>query len=133
MECGRILPKSTFRQCSGCMQQYYCAQECQKVDWEEGHRVPCNTLRRCKHSIRGQDASPFNGPSISQRQEEVSATEPSSVHSSMTPTNPASPNFCFNNLCSERLTRIRNFALSMITAASRQISASYHPTPSFRR
>lgn len=28
--------------CSGCMQVYYCTEECQKIDWKKGHRTVCS-------------------------------------------------------------------------------------------
>ncbi|KAJ7758278.1 hypothetical protein B0H16DRAFT_649476 [Mycena metata] len=46
-ECGRISTRQDFRRCSGCMQTYYCSQECQIADWRapEGHRMRCSNLK----------------------------------------------------------------------------------------
>ncbi|KAJ7616917.1 hypothetical protein DFH06DRAFT_1364665 [Mycena polygramma] len=44
MECLLITDKSNFQRCSGCGVAYYCSKECQKRDWEAGHKKGCPTL-----------------------------------------------------------------------------------------
>ncbi|KAJ7624221.1 hypothetical protein DFH06DRAFT_1230018 [Mycena polygramma] len=42
LECDKILLKSAFQKCSGCLSLYYCSQPCQAQDWVEGgHRRAC--------------------------------------------------------------------------------------------
>ncbi|KAJ7155260.1 hypothetical protein C8R46DRAFT_1041433 [Mycena filopes] len=43
--CGKILPKSSFKRCSGCGYHYYCCKECQVADWRNGHRNHCAITR----------------------------------------------------------------------------------------
>ncbi|KAJ7124401.1 hypothetical protein C8R44DRAFT_147900 [Mycena epipterygia] len=42
MECLKIAVKADFKSCSGCSFVYYCSSECQKSDWEAGHRQWCD-------------------------------------------------------------------------------------------
>ena len=29
--------------CKGCKLKYYCSRECQKIDWNNGHKYTCKT------------------------------------------------------------------------------------------
>ncbi|KAJ7614178.1 hypothetical protein FB45DRAFT_938154 [Roridomyces roridus] len=40
-ECGLIRDSTSLRRCSGCQVFYYCSVECQRNDWEIGHRNAC--------------------------------------------------------------------------------------------
>ncbi|KAJ7060365.1 hypothetical protein C8F01DRAFT_1292725 [Mycena amicta] len=41
LQCGKIQPKSSFAQCSGCKTLSYCSKKCQHADWKNGHRETC--------------------------------------------------------------------------------------------
>ncbi|KAJ7106526.1 hypothetical protein C8R44DRAFT_858171 [Mycena epipterygia] len=44
LECGEIDEKVYFQRCSRCKAFYYCTQECQIVDWQDGgHRGVCRS------------------------------------------------------------------------------------------
>ncbi|KAJ7614134.1 hypothetical protein FB45DRAFT_262510 [Roridomyces roridus] len=45
-ECGSIGESSSLRRCSGCRAFYYCSVQCQRNDWELGHRNACRTHDR---------------------------------------------------------------------------------------
>ncbi|KAJ7635536.1 hypothetical protein DFH06DRAFT_1436089 [Mycena polygramma] len=52
VECGRIQEKKEFRRCGGCRQLLYCSQNCQRLDWNSGHRESCAWhLRRRKEFL----------------------------------------------------------------------------------
>ncbi|KAJ7614192.1 hypothetical protein FB45DRAFT_1064977 [Roridomyces roridus] len=42
-KCSLIKKSSCLRRCSGCQAFYYCSVECQRNDWELGHRHVCHT------------------------------------------------------------------------------------------
>ncbi|KAJ7616155.1 hypothetical protein DFH06DRAFT_110798 [Mycena polygramma] len=44
MECLRITEKSRVQSCSGCRLAHYCSTECQKSDWDVGHKHWCRKL-----------------------------------------------------------------------------------------
>ncbi|KAI6042713.1 hypothetical protein EDC04DRAFT_2658077 [Pisolithus marmoratus] len=47
MKCGRRQPAAEFKQCTGCLQVYYCSKECQSFDWKlGGHRNYCNIIQK---------------------------------------------------------------------------------------
>ncbi|KAJ3523830.1 hypothetical protein NM688_g8660 [Phlebia brevispora] len=39
--CSGIRPAHKLRICTGCFQVYYCNKECQRKDWNNGHREAC--------------------------------------------------------------------------------------------
>ncbi|KAK7016470.1 hypothetical protein R3P38DRAFT_2636214 [Favolaschia claudopus] len=39
--CSHIQPKSVFKRCSGCQEVLYCSTQCQRIDWQRGHRRYC--------------------------------------------------------------------------------------------
>ncbi|KAJ7463539.1 hypothetical protein FB451DRAFT_1492825 [Mycena latifolia] len=45
MQCLKTAEKTAFKSCSGCTSSYYCSPECQKIDWEAGHREWCGKLK----------------------------------------------------------------------------------------
>ncbi|KAK7024680.1 hypothetical protein R3P38DRAFT_2950731 [Favolaschia claudopus] len=52
VECGKLLPKNTFKRCAGCSSVLYCSRECQRVDWRSGHRNACIWHLSNRHRIR---------------------------------------------------------------------------------
>lgn len=47
VKCGKSRPAGEFKQCTGCLQVYYCSKECQSFDWKHGkHRIYCNTIQK---------------------------------------------------------------------------------------
>lgn len=47
--CGA--PESETRkhkQCSACKQRFYCCADCQKFDWQRGHKAECKKLREAQ-------------------------------------------------------------------------------------
>ncbi|KAF7364069.1 MYND-type domain-containing protein [Mycena sanguinolenta] len=42
---GRILKKTDFKRCAGCVYQHYCSTECQIKDWRTSHRELCQQIR----------------------------------------------------------------------------------------
>ncbi|KAJ7641818.1 hypothetical protein FB45DRAFT_1054235 [Roridomyces roridus] len=44
-KCGIIQKSFCLQQCSGCQVFYYCSVECQRSDWEHGHRDTCRFHR----------------------------------------------------------------------------------------
>ncbi|KAJ7106812.1 hypothetical protein C8R43DRAFT_207937 [Mycena crocata] len=44
MACSQIHVKSELQRCSTCLDLYYCSRQCQKSDWEAGHRDACNEI-----------------------------------------------------------------------------------------
>ncbi|KAF6753416.1 hypothetical protein DFP72DRAFT_1069402 [Ephemerocybe angulata] len=59
---GAVIPTSRqSRSCSGCHVVLYCSPACQKIDWEEQHRLECRSARagfrdatavECSHRLR---------------------------------------------------------------------------------
>ncbi|KAJ7440844.1 hypothetical protein B0H11DRAFT_2292758 [Mycena galericulata] len=45
MECGDIRKKEDFKACGQCRRVYYCTRSCQKLDWQQGHRNECASMR----------------------------------------------------------------------------------------
>ncbi|KAK6981600.1 MYND-type domain-containing protein, partial [Favolaschia claudopus] len=43
LECLKIDAKITFKRCSGCRSCYYCSRACQTSDWQNGHRLVCDS------------------------------------------------------------------------------------------
>ncbi|KAJ6456295.1 hypothetical protein C8R47DRAFT_1328763 [Mycena vitilis] len=41
IQCGKIQEKRSLKRCSGCRELLYCSQECQRLDWQRGHRDVC--------------------------------------------------------------------------------------------
>ncbi|KAJ7675647.1 hypothetical protein DFH06DRAFT_1434795 [Mycena polygramma] len=41
VKCGIILQKSDLSRCSGCQVLLYCSRDCQRLDWDSGHRESC--------------------------------------------------------------------------------------------
>ncbi|KAI6114361.1 hypothetical protein F5141DRAFT_1062787 [Pisolithus sp. B1] len=47
VKCGKSRPAGEFKQCTGCLQVYYCSKECQSFDWNHGrHQSYCNTIQK---------------------------------------------------------------------------------------
>ncbi|KAJ7055858.1 hypothetical protein C8F01DRAFT_1157925 [Mycena amicta] len=44
-ECGFLGDKRGLKRCAGCQDAWFCSRECQKVDWDNGHRKNCKILR----------------------------------------------------------------------------------------
>ena len=38
-----ICGTKTNMKCKGCKKTYYCSRECQKIDWNNGHKHTCKT------------------------------------------------------------------------------------------
>ncbi|KAJ7167913.1 hypothetical protein C8R46DRAFT_1191910 [Mycena filopes] len=49
MRCGRVEAKAEFKACAGCRCANYCSPECQALDWKDGHRGVCDSLRAARH------------------------------------------------------------------------------------
>ncbi|KAK6980960.1 hypothetical protein R3P38DRAFT_2664825 [Favolaschia claudopus] len=45
MKCGELRRSQDIKRCGSCHEMNYCSTECQRVDWEEGHRNMCDRLR----------------------------------------------------------------------------------------
>ncbi|KAJ7633280.1 hypothetical protein FB45DRAFT_1148962 [Roridomyces roridus] len=41
-----------LERCAQCLRLYYCSIECQRIDWQNGHRVECNTHQQFLRSGR---------------------------------------------------------------------------------
>ncbi|KAJ7612216.1 hypothetical protein FB45DRAFT_1118014 [Roridomyces roridus] len=50
--CDSILESSCLKRCSGCRAFYYCSVECQRNDWELGHKNACRTHHKLLLSTR---------------------------------------------------------------------------------
>lgn len=47
VKCGKSRPAAEFKQCTGCLQVYYCSKECQSLDWKYGgHQNYCHTIQK---------------------------------------------------------------------------------------
>ncbi|KAJ7150660.1 hypothetical protein C8R46DRAFT_1305275 [Mycena filopes] len=61
LHCAKVLPKSSFKRCSGCEYLHYCCKECQIRDWRDGgHRTRCAITRPAD----GWYVSHLDGPSF---------------------------------------------------------------------
>ncbi|KAJ6540862.1 hypothetical protein DFH09DRAFT_64066 [Mycena vulgaris] len=56
LQCGVIRARTDLRRCSGCQSYYYCSAECQRSDWNDGHRAACTPV----HSFWLNASSPFS-------------------------------------------------------------------------
>ncbi|KAJ7657743.1 hypothetical protein DFH06DRAFT_453735 [Mycena polygramma] len=45
MSCGKIKQKHNLKRCAGCRSANYCSNDCQSIDWRDGHRDVCDDLR----------------------------------------------------------------------------------------
>jgi ankyrin repeat protein len=46
VSCANCNKKSTqgeFKRCSGCKDEFYCSEDCQKIAWKQGHKKLCKT------------------------------------------------------------------------------------------
>ncbi|KAJ7607669.1 hypothetical protein FB45DRAFT_1067725 [Roridomyces roridus] len=53
-ECAVIEEASSLKRCSGCQAFYYCSVDCQRNDWELGHRNACGTNNALLLSARAE-------------------------------------------------------------------------------
>ncbi|KAJ7724385.1 hypothetical protein B0H16DRAFT_1596538 [Mycena metata] len=51
IECTVINDKRGLKRCSGCNQLLYCSPECQRIDWERGHRETCTSYRSQRTNV----------------------------------------------------------------------------------
>ncbi|KAK7013041.1 hypothetical protein R3P38DRAFT_2639866 [Favolaschia claudopus] len=56
--CNKMRERKDFRKCSRCQTVFYCSLECQKADWNTGHRETCQTNQI--YSLRNMDITPHN-------------------------------------------------------------------------
>ncbi|KAJ7504782.1 hypothetical protein B0H11DRAFT_2273314 [Mycena galericulata] len=50
VDCGRILKETDLKCCAGCREALYCSRECQRIDWDSGHRESC-MLYLSRHEV----------------------------------------------------------------------------------
>ncbi|KAJ7062494.1 hypothetical protein C8F01DRAFT_1230190 [Mycena amicta] len=43
-ECGLVVAKRGLKRCAGCHDAWYCSSECQRSDWQHGHRKDCKIM-----------------------------------------------------------------------------------------
>ncbi|KAJ7738317.1 hypothetical protein B0H16DRAFT_1570434 [Mycena metata] len=59
MVCGKIDEKGGVQCCGACLSANYCSTDCQRADWQIGHREVCGDLRversRCLDSVCSRD------------------------------------------------------------------------------
>lgn len=46
-----VCKKSTKSCCGGCQMNYYCSEECQIVDWNNGHLLDCIGSKAKVHKV----------------------------------------------------------------------------------
>ncbi|KAJ7174963.1 hypothetical protein C8R43DRAFT_975608 [Mycena crocata] len=49
LACLKVDGRRKFRRCAACRSAVYCSPECQRTDWQDGHRDVCESLRSVRH------------------------------------------------------------------------------------
>ncbi|KAJ7611209.1 hypothetical protein FB45DRAFT_941273 [Roridomyces roridus] len=53
VECDLVSAKADLKRCSCCESVYYCSTDCQRLDWNRGHRKTCTSIRA--YSLQNPD------------------------------------------------------------------------------
>lgn len=62
--CYKEGPAEDFKRCGKCSKRRFCSKECQKADWQDGHKLWCGAAGEidCDYTIReAGDVPTFRG------------------------------------------------------------------------